>query len=339
MSTSKNAKMMFESGQNFFDFALMTDGGDHMVFNISGGLVFSGKSGYEPVIRPNGVVTGSNLLSPSGSADTVAVALFTAYSKGVEYEVAASSLALTRPASNVAKVCSVTMDEDGALAEVEGTDGSTTAFSETRAAAGGPPEIPADSVELGQVRWTASGAAVITVGEIKQVPGTHVERYDLPAFTTNSVGDGKSADSSSKENAYVEFADELPVIHASSTRKNVWMSYYAPIFAQIPRAVNFVPAENTHSLSSQQYYDGTVGSVSSSLGQASFTAYMDDNITDALVALKDEILTFKMYPDKNKLPYNITQGIMGMGRTFPVDAQNQADVTISAENATADFAA
>jgi len=337
MATSKNAKMLYESGQNFHNYAVMTDGGDHKVFNISGGLILSQRSGYTPEIRPNGLVTGSNLLSPSGTADTVDVAVFTAYSKGVEYAISAGDIAITRPASDVAKVCSIIMSDAGVIAEVEGTDGASTAFSDVRGAAGGPPEIPADGVELGQVRVIASAAGVILAAEIFQVPGTHVERYDLPSFETNSIGEGRSASVPAKENAYVEFADALPAIHDSAALKKVWMSYYSPIFAQIQKAVDFVPAENTHTLSSQQYYDGTVGSVASSLGQASFTAYMNDNITDDLVGLKDENLTFKMFPDKNKLPYNVTQGIMGMGRTFPVDAQNQADITISAENATAGF--
>lgn len=336
MSTSKNGKMMFESGQNFFDFVAMSDSGDGIVFTAAG-AVFSGRSGYEPSIRPNGIVTGRNLLSTHATNNTVSVAGFTAYSKGVEHEVAAATLALTRPATDVAKVLSVTMDDTGALAEAVGVDSLSSAFSTVRGDAGGPPEIPADAVEVGQVRVLATAAAAFTDAEIFQVPGTHTERYDLPSFSSNNVGEGASAEVPAKENAFVVFADAIPAIHTAAAKKKVYIAYYSPIYAQIQRAVNFVPAENTHALSSQQYYDGAVGSVSSSLGQASFTAYMNDNITDALVALKDEVLTFKFFPDKNKLPYMITQGIMGMGRTFPVDAQNEAAVTISAENASADF--
>ncbi len=101
--------------------------------------------------------------------------------------------------------------------------------------------------------------------------------------------------------------------------------------------MDFAPAENSHSLSSTQYYGGTVGSVSSSIGQASFNALMGDNVTDALVGLKDEILTFKFFPNRNKSPYILTQGIMGMSRTFPVDNQIQATITISAENLSAEY--
>ncbi len=338
MSTSKNAKMTYESGQSYSDFAAMTDSGDGIIFTASGGLVLSGRSGFEPSIRPNGIVTGRNLLSVHATNDTVAVAAFTAYSEGVEQEVDATSIAITRPASAVAKICSVTMEDDGTVAVVAGTDSTTTAFSAVRGAAGGPPEIPADSVELGQVRVVSDTAAALVATEIFQVSGTHTERYDLPSFTSNNVGAGDSASVPAKKNAYVEFADAIPAIHASATKKKVYIAFYSPIYAQIQRAVDFVPAENTHSLSSQQFYDGAVGSVASSLGQAGFTAYMSDNVTDSLVALKDEILTFKFFPDKNKLPYIVTQGIMGMGRTFPVDSQNEAAVTISAENLSANFA-
>lgn len=337
MATSKTGKMMVETGESFNDFAAMTDSGDHKIFTISGGTVFSGRSGYTPVVRPNGVVTGRNLLSTHATNDTVTVKGFTAYSEGTEHSVAATSAVITRPSTDVSKVNSITMTDAGAVAVVAGTDGATTAFSETRGAAGGPPEIPADSVEIGQVRVTTAAAGAIAANEIFQVQGTHVERYDLPTWNTNNIGEGESADDPSKENAYVEFADEIPAIHASAARKKVYISYYTPIFAEIQRAANFVPAENTHSLSSQEFYNGTVGSVSSSLGQSSFTAYMDDNISDVLVGLKDETLTFKFFPDRNKAPYILTQGIMGMSRSFPTSAQNQADVTISAENASADF--
>ena len=337
MATSKNAKMMVETGQSYTDFTAMANSGDNTIFTVSGGALLSGRSGYEAVVRPNGVVTGRNMLSTHATDDTVTVAAFTANSEGTVHTVSATTAVISRPATDVAKVNSITMTDAGAIAVVAGTDGATTAFSSTRGAAGGPPEIPADSVEIGQVRVTTAAAAAIESTEIFQVAGTHVERADLPSYTLNNIGDGDAAEDPAKENAYLEFADELPEIHASGTVKGVYISFYTPIFAQIQRAMDFVPAENAHSVSSTQYYDGTVASSSASLGQGSFTALMDDNVTDTLVGLRDEILTFKFFPDKNKSPYIITQGIMGMGRTFPVSDQNQAKITISAEKKSADF--
>jgi CO/xanthine dehydrogenase Mo-binding subunit len=76
----------------------------------------------------------------------------------------------------------------------------------------------------------------------------------------------------------------------------------------------------------------------SSIGQGGFTALMNDGLTDSLVAEKDQVLTVKFYPDENKSAYGLTQGKIGLTRTFPFDNQNQAEVTISAENPTAEFA-
>jgi len=182
-----------------------------------------------------------------------------------------------------------------------------------------------------------SAAGVIATSEIFQVVGTHSERFDLPSFTTNNVGEGNSATVVARKNAFVAFDDTLPLIHTDTKCKGVYVTCYTPIFAEVGKSMDFVPAENTHSLSSTQYYNGTVGSVSSSLGQCSFTALMDDNISDTLVGLKDKIITIKFYPDRNRAPYTLTQGIMGMKRTFPVANQNQASITLSAENPSADF--
>lgn len=337
MSTSKSGKLMFESGQTLNEYAAATDSGDGTIYTVSGATIFSGYDGKEVSVLPNGIVSGNNLLSPDTVTEKLAVAAFSANSMGVEHAVSASTVTVVRPATNVAKVCSVVMDNAGALGVEEGVDGATTAFSAVRGAAGGPPFIPADSVEIGQWRVTSSTPAIPTADEIYQVAGAHTERYDLPTWSTNSVGKGTSADSAAEEYAHITFDDAIPAIHTGDARKKVYVQYYDPIFAEVSKAMDFVPAENTHTISSTQYYNGTIASVSSALGQASVTALMTDNITDTLVGLKDQTLTFKFYPNRNKEPYILTQGIMGMKRTFPVDDQNQAALTISAEDASADF--
>ncbi len=83
MSTSKNAKLLFESGQTVVDYTAMDDSGDHAVHTVSGGTVFSNKSGFEPQIRPNGVVSGRNLITPHTTTETISVAAVTAYALGV----------------------------------------------------------------------------------------------------------------------------------------------------------------------------------------------------------------------------------------------------------------
>ena len=342
MATSKNAKTMFESGQNFHDFAAMSDSGDHKIFIISGGNIFSGKTGFEPDVRPNGIVSGRNMLSPSATPDTITVAAFTAYSKGTLQLVSATTVTVTRPTTDVAKISSITMDETGAIVEVAGTESADLTFSDVRGDAGGPPAIPADSVEIGQVRMIASASAAFAATDIFQVVGTHAERFDFPSWTVHHIGDGNKAIVSALKSANVEFDSELPLIHGAAVAtadlyKNVYIEYSDPIFAELSKSLDFIPAENTHSVTSTQVYSKTVGSVSSSLSQGGFTALMSDNITDALIGEQDEVITIKHYPDRNKLPYTLTQGTLGIKRTFPVADQNKAVCTISAEEPTASF--
>lgn len=340
MATSKNAKIEFESGQALVDFVAMTDSGDHQTFTVSDNL-WSGESGKEPDVRPNGIVTGSNLLSTHATNDTVSIAEFTAYSEGTEHTVSATTDTITRPATDVAKVNSITMDDTGAIAVVAGTDSSDTSFSATRGAAGGPPEIPADSVEIGQIRVTTSAAGAIAATEIFETPGTHQERFDSPTWQlpVNTVGKGLQADTASEKYAHVKFDEALDAIHASGAYKKVYIKYYTPSFTEIQRGVDFVPVGNSHSVNSTPVYGNkTIGSQSSSIGQGGFTAYMTDNITDALLLREDKVTTIRHYADRNKTAYDLTQGTLGFSPKNPVDNQNSVDVSITAETVTARFA-
>ncbi len=340
MATSKRAKTEFESGNTLHDFTAMADSGDHKTFTLSGVPVWSGESGYEPEVLVNGIVTGLNILSTHADDNKVTVAAFTANSGGKEYTVSTTTASAVRPASDVAKVCSVVMNDEGAIEVVEGTDGTTATFSETRGAAGGPPEIEVDDVEIGQIRITSSSAAVIAASEIKQDIGTHVERADYPAMVTpiNTIGEGLDATVPAKKNAHVEFSSAFPAIHDSGAYKKVYIKCYAPTFVEAQRTVDFVPVENSQSISSEEYYNGTVGSVSSSIGQGSVKVLMNDNVTDTILRRKNKITTVRHYPDRNKSPYTLTQGTIGVKRSYPVSGQNAADITITAETITADFA-
>lgn len=339
MATSANAQIQIETGRSLVSYENTTNSGDNTVFNPSANIM-SAYQGLEPVVRPNGIVTGANLISVavSGSNNVVDVAAFTAYSIAVLHSVsAAADQTITRPAGNVSKVNSITMNSSGSIAVIAGTDGATTAFSETRGAAGGPPYIPVDSVELGQVRVTTSAAAPITAGQIFQTVGQHTERSDFPTHTVNNIGDGSFASNAGKVNAYIEMGAALPLAHTGDTAKRIYVQYYTPTLSALSRALDFVPAENSASTSSTQFYGGTFATASTSLGQGGFTAYLDDGVQDSLVQNKDKNLTVKFFPDKNKAPFILTQGILSLTRSFPVDDQNQASVTISAENVSAEF--
>lgn len=301
----------YEAGQTAKPFEALTNSGDNTVFAASFSPV-SNAAGFEPVVAPYGLLTGG-ALTPHASNNTVSVAALTASMAGAAgadsqgvVSVAAGTVSITRPASNVAKVISVTVDSTGALAAVTGTDGASGVFSETRGAAGGPPLIPVGSIEIGQVRVTSSVAAAVTTGEIYTVPGLHVERSDYPVYAID-YATGK-----------VTFATDLPLIHTGSVPKKVYMRGATPLFSPISNTADWVPAESTYSINSTSTYDGPVGSASSSLGQASFTVVLKDGLSDPLLAQKGKSIWFEFRPDRDKsVPRQLTQGIFGVSRTFP----------------------
>jgi hypothetical protein len=325
MATAENAKLQYEAGQNAVAMSALTNSGDETTFTSAASL-WSGRSGYAPVVRPNGVLTGG-AVTTHATNNLVTVAALTLNLNGVVTSVSgAASPAVTRPASAVSKVNSITINAAGAIAVVAGTDGSTAAFVETRGAAGGPPLIPVDSVEIAQVRLTTSAAAAVAAAEIYQVVGLHRERADFPLYDINYA------------TGSVVFLDVLPEIHTGPTPKKVFASYASPIFADVALASDFVPPETSHSVTSTQVYGTTLGSTASTLGQGSFTAYLQDGVADALVTLKNQSLWFKFYPDRYKTPYLLTQGKLGIARTFPAGDNLQAACTISASAAATEVA-
>lgn len=325
MSTAENAKLEYESGQQFTAMTALTDSGDATTF-ASGAMLWSGKAGAAPVIRPNGLLTGG-AITPDAANDKINVAALTCNLQGVVTAVAAAAaVAITRPASAVAKVLSVTVNAAGAVAVVAGTDSTTTAFSETRGAAGGPPLIPVDSIEIGQVRLTSNTAAPVTAAQIYAVVGTHVEMANFPVVSPN-YSTGKAT-----------FMSALPKIHTGTLPKKVYASYASPLFAEISLASDFTAPETSHSVSSTQIYGTTLGSTSKSLGQGGFTAYLDDGVTDGLVTQKDALLWFRFYPDRYRSAYLLTQGKLGIARTWPAGDQIKAACTISATQAATEVA-
>ena len=340
MASSQRGKIQIELSRTLVDFAVMADSGDHQVFTAAGG-VFSGKSGFEPDVRPNGIVTGQRVLSVHATPDTVTIAAFTAFSMGVLHQVAAASLALTRPSTQTHKICSVVMDETGTIDEVEGTE--STSFSETRDAAGGPPLIPVDSVELGQVRFSAQAPAVIAADEIYQDFGNHAEYADIPGFEIFNIGDGSFAKVAAKKNAHVLFNEALPLSHVGPAPKRVYIKYYTPSLTTLPKTADFKAAEVGVTKSSETMYEGSgvsgaIGSMKAdSVGDVSFTVFANDGITDAIIREKNEFATVKWFPDANRAPYLLSQGMVGIARDFPSGEQNKINVTVSCEKPSVEF--
>lgn len=316
----------FEAGQTAYPFEAAANAGDNTVFGASFSPI-SNAAGFEPVVAPYGLLTGG-AITPTATNNQVAIAALTASMAGAAgadaagvIAVAAGNLLITRPATAVSKINSITVDATGALAMVAGTDGATTAFVETRGVAGGPPLIPVGSIEIGQVRVVSNTAAVVTTAQIYTVPGLHVERSDYPVYSMD-YATGK-----------ITFASALPLIHTGPAPKNVYIRGAIPLFAPIANTSDWVPAESTYSISSTATYDGPVGSSSSALGQASFSAILKDGITDSLMAAKGKNIWLEFRPDRDKLvPKQLTQGILGIARTFPGDnVPTSCTVTPSAE--------
>lgn len=328
LSTAEDGKLQYEAGQDFTDYTALTDDGDNKTF-YSSATLWSGRSGYDVSVRPNGLVSGGNVsVADSGSNDVVDIAALTCYLAGVSTSVSASTdFAITRGSGDGYKICSITINSSGVLTEVEGAE--HTEFSETRGADGGPPWIPTTSIELAQVRLSSTTGAAITASEIKQIINTHCERYDYPVWDVNYYDPDA-------EKATVEFISAMDEIHSddagsTTVTKKVYVSYYEPEFADQPYANDFTPPVNSHSVSSTQVYGTTIASRSSSLNQGSFTAFLKDGITDNLVSYQDEILWFKFYPDRNKSPYLLCQGKLGMEPSYPAGGGNiSAACTISA---------
>lgn len=332
MAILNNAAIYYESGQVQKAFAELSDSGDHLKFTLAD-KPWSSVGSYAYAVAPYGLATGG-VITPAGSAtnDKVDVAALTAYMPGATGASATTGLLVVNTATDVTItrglttdthcITSITVNASGAIAAVAGTDG--TAFSETRGAAGGPPFIPVGSIEIGQVRTTSITAAVVTSAEIFQVVGTHQERYDYPVWSENPLL------------GTITFASALTLIHTGAVAKKVYARVATPIFAEIPRAKDWVPAEQSQSVQSESYYDGAVGAVSTTLGQASFTVSLNDGVTDALLSKRGQTLLFKFLPDKNKAPYQLTQGVLGVSRKFGVGANPGASVTVSASVASED---
>jgi hypothetical protein len=336
MAVLNSAAVYYESAQTPVAFAAMTGNSTRTTYSSSSkpwsSVVIT--TGVDPyVVAPYGLVTGGEV-TVGVANDSVRLAALTAMMPGVATASATTgivsvnavtddSLTVTRgtSAGTAYAICSLTITSAGAAAIVAGA--GSTAHISTRGSAGGPPSIPLGSIEIAQIKTSSSTAAAIASTEIYQVVGDSQERYDYPVYSTDPI------------RGQITFSSALPLVHgtnaaaAATAAKLVYARVATPVFAEVPRARNFVPANTTNSTNSEQYYDGALGSYSSSIGQAQFEAALNDGVTDALLAKLDDNLLFKFSPDKNKAPYIITQGVLGATQAFSVGANPTATFTIS----------
>jgi hypothetical protein len=300
--------------------AALSDSGDQTTFE-GASSPWSQADNHAPVIRPNGLISGGEITpAASGTNDYVDVAAGTAYIAGSLVTWSADTdVEITRGlTTDTHNITSITVTSGGSIAAVSGTD--HTAFSETRAADGGPPLIAVTSVELGQVRTTSVTAAAVASSVIFSTVGTHTERYDYPAWTVDHF------------NGEITFIAALPKTHTGTLPKAVYASFSTPVFVDIQYGNDFVPPETSYSVSSTQVYNGTIGATSESLNAGSFTAYLSDGTTDNLLSWKGQNLWFKFFPNRYNDPYIACQGILGVTRSFPAGDNISAACTINAES-------
>jgi hypothetical protein len=333
MPTAGNAILYYESAQTFVDYEELTDQGDYKDFK-SVSTLWSGRSGYAPTVRPDGLVTGGAIVpAVTGTNDLIDVAALTCYLSGVLTSVVADADVTVNRASGSAtdyQKHSVTITSGGAVAVVEGAEGSS--FSSTRGAAGGPPYIDNDAIEIGQVWYSSQTPAAVLATEIYQTVGTHRERYDYPVWAVEHI----DVSSGILGYAGVLFQSALQQIHsedAGSTiaGKPVWASYYTPSFAEVVDAYDFVPPASAHSVNSTQVYGRTKAAKASSLNQGSFSVHLSDGITDGMMQFVDANLWFKFFPERLNVPYILCQGSLGVTANFPAGDNIGANCTVTAE--------
>lgn len=326
-------RLDYEAGQTAVAMVALSDAGDYTIFNSAAEL-WSNRSGYTPTVRPNGVLTGLAVTpAAAGGNNNIDIAGGTCWIAGVETTITADpDVAVTRAvATDTHIINSVTITAAGAVAVVAGTD--HTEFSTTRGAAGGPPWIDNDAIEIAQVKLTSNSAGAITASEIIQVPGSSRENALFPVWEEKRI----RVASGVLGYAGVTFASALQAIHSEDggttvAAKLVYASYYTPTFAQIPKASDFVRPSNSYSVSSTEYYGGAMGTRSQSIGQGSFNAYTS-TMNEGFLSFEGDELWFKFRNDRLvTTPCIYAQGVLGIAETFPTDGTIEISATISAES-------
>ena len=313
MPATPNGLVEYESSQNLFPLEALTST-DNITFTSNANL-WSGKSGFAADVRPDGVKSGA-VMTATAVNDQINYTTFTAFVNGADLTVAGSTATVTRASTDTHVINSLVCNSAGTVSFVSGAE--DTAFSETRGANGGPPFIPIDSIELGQVRTTAQAVAVILASEIKQGPNSQKELALQPVFSIMN-----------KDGA-VKLVSALPLIHTGSVSKTVYAEYYEPEFAEITDSVDFVMPEETAAVNSTQVYGRTVSSASLSLGQGSFTALFQNGITDPILAESGETLWFRFRPDRFETENHVVQSVITVTRAFPADDNRSGAFTLTA---------
>jgi hypothetical protein len=329
MPTTENSVLYYEAGQIPMPMTQLTDAGDHKTYN-SDSECWSDEAGYTPTTKPDGVLTGLIVTAAAGN-NRVDVSAGTLNLVGI---VATQSAAtgLTCARGGEATPCivnAITITPTGAFSVITGLAG--TQLTEARGAEGGPPFIPVGSVEIAQVRFTGNADAPVLASEIFAIPNCHREVANYPAvFKIDFIREEETT----LKTAGVTFSCALMCNHIGDTTKKVYAQYYEPQFAEIGRATDFQPAANSLTTSSQPYYGGAIGEVSTALKSGKFKAYLDNGIADAILAKEGKKIWFKFVVDRYQPEnYILTQGFLSITAQYPARGSIYADFTINATDA------
>jgi hypothetical protein len=313
----ENSLLRIEAGQTPFPMAALTDSGDHTTF-AGTTTKWSSATGKAEILLPNGIRSGGTVTPKTAVNNQVTVSALEANLNGVITSVAGGDVTVVRTAAGGAfQKNSLTVTSAGALVNVAGTEG--TSFSDTRAAAGGPPLIPTDSIEVAQVWFNSNTDAPVATSEIYAVEGLHRETASYPLWSVDAYG------------GRVTFVTDLPLIHTGNLPKRVYGQVFGAILQRVPNANNVKLPERTYTVNSEQDYDGVSASVGSSLNQASFDVKFQDGISDLVARQKGQKLWFEFYPDRNKTAHAVFQGVLGIDRSNPADGRVTAACTVSCE--------
>lgn len=351
-ANAKNGRIKYEGGQSTVGYTAMTDSGDQTIFTVSGAPLYSGRSGFEPTARPDGIVSvtgGGFPLTVHATNDTVTIAGGTCYFAGVLVTWADTTKTITRGGIGTEWMKnSVIVNSSGVVSVIQ-PDGHASAFSLVRGAAGGPPTLTVGSVELGQIHTDSDTAAAITATEIKQNPSAdQAEWSSQTVWSINNIGIGQKSSftgaNSAEKNAHVTFSDALAITHgaavdgAATTARAIYLTYSVPSMSNAAYAKDWKGALNAVSLTSEQFFDATRGSTSTALNAGSFIFSPAGNpVTDPLLKLSGELLTFQCYPDKNQLPYDIMQGYFSHDTTYVAEGVYSSAITVTPEVESAGF--
>lgn len=285
-----NAEIQVEiSTTNKGNVELLDLGSSRLEYGIAADTLWSLRDEFAPVVRPNGLINGGKF-TPTASNDEFTIAQVSAYIGGALVTAASTTKTITRDATDGYMTFSVTLNASGTITVTAG-DADASALSTTRGAAGGPPLIPVDEVEIGQIKIDSTTAAVIQDTEIFDsttgIIDTHFERFDFPVFTVVPTR-GK-----------VVFESALPTIHAGNVAKKIFAKYAMPNLSVIQEATNFVPPTVTDTLNSVTIYRGKqIGEQNSSLNGGSFQMMLNDGITDPIMIVDGDNVVIKFYPNR-----------------------------------------